>query len=45
MGGACGMHGEELDIDDRVALKCNVTGLVGMDWIYLAQDMDKWWVL
>jgi len=22
MGGACGMHGEELDIDDRVTLKC-----------------------
>ena len=20
----------------------DVTGLVGMDWIYLAQDMDKW---
>jgi len=28
-----------------IKMCCNVTGLVSMDWIYLAQDMDKWWVL
>jgi hypothetical protein len=34
MGGVCGTHGGEERGTYRV--------LVGMDWIYLAEDRDRW---
>jgi hypothetical protein len=35
-----------LGVDGRIILKwLRETGLEGVDWIYLAEDKDRWWSL
>jgi hypothetical protein len=39
-------HLEDLDVEGRITLKWVIKKQEGeMDWIRLAQDLDKWWAL
>jgi hypothetical protein len=31
--------------EDNIKMNLQKVGCVGMDWIQLAQDRDRWWVL
>jgi hypothetical protein len=31
--------------EDNIKIDLKEIGWVGVDWIYLAQDRDQWWVL
>jgi hypothetical protein len=31
--------------EDNIKMYLREIGRVGMDWIYLAQDRDRWWAL
>jgi hypothetical protein len=49
MGWACGMHGEEIhtgyrwrNTKDNLKWMFKETGSVGVDWINMAQDSDRW---
>jgi hypothetical protein len=37
---------EDYDVDGKIILKCIFMRWDGgRDWIYLAEDRDKWWAL
>jgi hypothetical protein len=32
-------------LEDNIKMDVKEVGLEGVDWIYLAEGMDKWWAL
>jgi predicted small integral membrane protein len=36
---------ENLGVNRRIIVNLRETALVGVDWIHLAQDRNRWWAL